>query len=138
MRWQTILALLVAVPVLALFGGIGFLAWQVGQTWDARSTDSLISGLVVSCSTGGIFMAILLSLIVGIPLALRAYERGGIARQSWHEPQYRALPPASPRAWTEYPPMIEDKQQGSWHSSSQDYDLWDDTDESEWDRQSVS
>lgn len=132
MRWQTILAVLVAIPVLALFGGIGFLAWQIGQTWDARSTDSLISGLVVSCSAGGIVIAILLSLIVGIPLALRAYERGGIARQAWQEPQYRALPPSRPPLWAEQPPMIEGKVSGSWNTSGDQYDLWEDEVEYEW------
>ncbi len=121
MKWQTIIALLVAAPVLALLGGAGFLAYQVGQTWDARSTDSLISGLVVSCATDGLVISILLALIVGIPLALRAYERGGQARQAW--PEYRALPPGRP-TWAEQPPMLEDKSAGSWQTTGQGYDLW--------------
>ena len=127
MKWQTIVSLLVAVPVLALFGGVGFLAYQVGQTWDARSTDSLVAGLVATCGGGAVIIGVLLALIVGVPLALRAYERGGQARQAWPEPQYRALPPASSAPhWQQQPPMIADKQAGSWHSSGPgQYDLWD-------------
>ena len=132
MKWQTILAMLIAAPVLAFFGGIGLLAWQVGQTWDVRSSDTLVNGLVMSCSTGGIVIAILLSLIVGIPLALRAYERGGIARQAWPEREYKVLSPPRASTWAEQPPRIEDKQVGSWHRSDKQYDLWDEGSDREW------
>lgn len=125
MKWQSILAILVAAPVLALLGGVGVLAYQIGQTWDTRATDSLITGLAVSCGGGAVVLAILLALIVGVPLALRAYERGGMARQAWPD-QYRALPPAGPPSWAEQAPMLTDKTMGSWQSTGQAYDLWDD------------
>ena len=125
MKWQTIVAMLVAAPVLALFGGAGFLAYQIGENWDARSTDSLIAGLISVCAGGALVIGILLALIVGIPLALRAYERGGSARQAWPDQQYRALPPARP-AWAEQPPLIADKSAGTWETLGPgQYDLWD-------------
>ena len=126
MTWKGFLAAVFAVPALTLFLGVGVLAWNVGQTWDARSTDSLIAGLISVCA-GGVFLAVLLlALIVGVPLALRAYERGAEARQAWQEPRYRVLPPALPQSWVEQPPMIEDKNVGSWQSTGMGYDLWED------------
>ena len=127
MKWQTIVSLLVAAPMLALFGGVGFLAWQVGQSWDTRNTDMLVSAASMSCAGGAVVVAMLLALIVGVPLALRAYQQAGHARQAWPEPQYRALPPASSVPhWQQQPPMIADKQAGSWHTSGPgQYDLWD-------------
>jgi len=124
--WKAILVGLVAAPVLALFMGVGVVAMAIGDTWDARSTDSLITGLVATCGGGAVIIGVLLALIVGVPLALRAYERGGIARQAWPEQQY--LPPSVSRQqpWQQQPPMLTDKQQGQWLSQgSQQYDLWD-------------
>ena len=124
MSWKGFLAAVFAVPSLIALAGFGILAYQIGETWDARSTDSLISGLVAVCASGAMVMVFLLALIVGVPLALRAYERGGQARQTWPEPQYRQLPPARPPAWAEQPPTIEDKSAGSWQTTGQGYDLW--------------
>jgi len=131
---KSVLTILFAVPTLALFGGVGLLAWNIGQTWDARSTDTLIAGLISVCAGGTFLAALLLGLIVGVPLALRAYERGGQARQAWQEPRYRALPPARPPSWAEQPPLIEDKNVGSWQSTGMGYDLWEDEEQSgeEW------
>ena len=130
MKWQTIVALLVAVPVLALFGGIGFLAYEIGQSWDQRSTDSLIAGLVATCGGGAVVIGVLLSLIVGIPFAVRLYERTGQARREWDAPAPRVLPsrPAlPPPAWDAAPPLIEEKAHGAWESrGAAGYDLWDD------------
>lgn len=86
--WKSLIAALVAIPVLALFGGIGFLAYTIGQHWDARSTDSLIVGLVATCGGGAVIIGVLLALIVGVPLALRSYSEAGRARREWPE-----LPP---------------------------------------------
>ena len=86
--WKTMMAALVAIPVLALFGGFGFLAYTIGQHWDARSTDSLITGLVATCGGGAVIIGVLLALIVGVPLALRSYSEAGQARRAWPE-----LPP---------------------------------------------
>lgn len=86
MKWQTIVAGLVALPVLALFGGLGFLAYQVGQTWDARSTDSLIAGLVATCGGGVVVIGILLAFIIGIPFAIRMFGEAGYSQRAWREP----------------------------------------------------
>ena len=83
--WKTLMTGLLAIPVLALFGGIGFLAYTIGQHWDARSTDSLITGLVVTCGGGAVIIGMLLALIVGVPLALRSYSEAGRTRREWNE-----------------------------------------------------
>ena len=88
MNWKTILVGLIAIPVLALFGGIGFLTYTIGQHWDARSTDSLITGLVATCGGGAVVIGVLLALIVGVPLALRSYGEAGRARREWQEAPY--------------------------------------------------
>lgn len=85
MNWKTILVGLIAIPVLALFGGIGFLAYTIGQHWDARSTDSLVVGLVATCGGGAVVIGVLLALIIGVPLALRSYSEAGRARREWQE-----------------------------------------------------
>ena len=130
MTWKGFLAAVFAVPALVAFGGIGILAYQIGQTWDARTTDSLISGMIAVCAGGVIMVAILLALIVGVPLALRTYEQGGRARQAWLDtPPMRVLPPGHQpgRIWHESPPLIEDKAQGTWQSQGPGtYDLWSD------------
>ena len=51
MTWKGFLAAVFAVPALIAFGGFGILAYQIGQTWDARATDSLISGLIAVCAS---------------------------------------------------------------------------------------
>lgn len=109
MSWKTILALLLALPILALFAGVGFLFWQIGQTWDARNTSNLITGLVVACSGGAIVLGILLALIIGVPLALRTYSEAARARREWHErPTLRPLydPPTIAGQWRMLPPVM--------------------------------
>jgi hypothetical protein len=104
MKWQTIVVGLIALPILALFGGIGFLAYQIGQTWDARSTDSLIAGLVATCGGGVVVIGILLALIVGIPFAIRMFGEAGYSQRAWRE-----LPSTPPfPALTERPPRLVD------------------------------
>lgn len=94
MKWQTMVAGIIALPILALFGGIGFLAYQIGQTWDARSTESLIAGLVATCGGGVVVIGILLALIVGIPFAIRMFGEAGYSQRSW-----RDQPTPSPLPW---------------------------------------
>lgn len=115
--WKTLIAGLIAIPVLALFGGLGFLAYTIGQHWDARSTDSLIVGLVATCGGGAVIIGVLLALIVGVPLALRSYSEAGRARREWNElppptafdchaidTQWQRLPPALPGPQEQAPP----------------------------------
>ena len=122
--WKAILASAVLVPVLALFLGVGILADAIGRTWDARATDGLITGLVATCGGGAVVIGVLLALIVGVPLALRAYERGGMASRAWPEQQYLPPPMSRQAQWREQPPMLTDKQQGQWLSQGSQYDLW--------------
>lgn len=128
MKWETFLMALIAVPILALFGGLGVLAWQIGETWDQRNTDALVTAVASICAGGAVIVGALLALIVGVPLALRAYDRGGTMRQP-PQTEWRALPPARP-SWTEQPPMIADKQQGTWQSAGS-YDVWEDAEMAE-------
>lgn len=137
MSWKGLLAGLVALPILALFGGMGMLAYQIGQTWDQRNTDALVTAVASICAGGAVIVGLLLALIVGVPLALRAYENGGRARHAWPAEtpaQWRALPPASSKpAWAEQPPMLTDsQQQGTWQSLGPGaYDMWDEPADSE-------
>lgn len=127
---KTLLAGLVAAPILALFVGIGVLAWRIGDTWDQRNTDALVTATASICAGGAIIVGMLLALIVGVPLALRAYENGGYARRAWPAEtpaQWRQLPGSRPPTWAEQPPMLTDKQGGQWQSAGVGkYDLWDD------------
>ena len=148
MNWKSIVALMVAAPILALFGGAGLLAWQVGATWTEATTASLITGMVTVCGGGAVVVALILSLIVGIPMATRYFAEQGVARKAWgdgHAPQpqppmyvyptehgarYPALPALRQQpGWREaQPPAVQvDAPGGSWSvADGAAYDLWDD------------
>lgn len=111
MKWQIIVVGLVALPVLALFGGFGFLAYQIGQTWDARSTDSLIAGLVATCGGGVVVIGILLALIVGIPFAIRMFGEAGYSQRAW-----RDLPPATPLPALPFPDRTQRPIDTTWQA----------------------
>jgi len=120
---KEILYTIAAIPALALLGGIGVLAWRIGETWNSATTQSMVTALTVICGGGALLFAILLALIVGIPLAIRAYGESGMSRRkwryddmgdSWGKPKPSALPrlddwPPMPPAKRQ-PPMIE----GQW------------------------
>ena len=128
MNWKTIATIVILTPIVALMGGLGILFYQIGQHWDARSTDSLIAGLVATCGGGAVVIGVLLAVIVGIPFAIRMFEQSGNARHVWHEPtpSWPALPPTSRSpGWAERPPLLIDKQQGSWQTLGNQYDTWD-------------
>ena len=82
---KEILYKIAAIPALALIGGVGILAWRIGATWTSATTQSLVTALTVICGGGALLFAILLALIVGIPLAIRAYGEGGASRRQWGE-----------------------------------------------------
>lgn len=129
MSWKLLVASVVLAPFVALLGGVGFLFYQIGQTWDARSTDSLIAGLVATCGGGTVIIGVLLAVIIGIPFAIRMFgEAGYSARRGWGEfqPPYSVLPYSIGRKseWLDQPPLLEDKQRGSWRTLGQNYDLW--------------
>lgn len=134
MNWKFFATVVVFTPILALFGGIGALAWNISQSWDARNTDTLISGLVASCGMGGIVMAGLLAAIIGIPFAMRLMDRWRESEGYVQGPAWRQLPHQQNRLpdWMEQPPMIEAKRQGAWQSQGPgQYDLWDDEEQAD-------
>jgi hypothetical protein len=112
---KKVLLLMAAVPVLALFGGTGILAYRIGETWDAETTQGLVTGLTVICGGGALVVCVLLALLVGVPLAIRAYGEGGIHRRAWGlgrgAPYGDDVPPVVRRspvihgAWRELPPV---------------------------------
>jgi hypothetical protein len=145
MNWKIIVTVIAASPFVALLGGVGVLAYNVSQTWDARNTDALISGLVASCGIGGIVMAGLLTAIVGIPMAMRLMDKwresDTLFLRGWGASTRRSmlnapLTPCLPEYREPRPPMLAAKPtQGSWQSSGvQTYTLWEDVDpaEREW------
>lgn len=131
MNWKTIFAVIAAVPFVVVFLAAGVAAYNVSQTWDARNTDALISGLVASCGMGGIVIAGLLAGIIGIPFAMRLMDRwretDAVYGRHWTTSGMLGPTANRPAGYFEpRPPMIEAKsEQGSWTSSGIDtYDLW--------------
>ena len=128
--WKTILAALVAVPIAAVMIASAFVGQAIAENWDKATTASLVAGLVATCGGGFVVIALLVSLIVGVPLATRFFFEAGVARRAFDAapPTYvdgRALP-AGRRPWQEEtPPQLTDRQSGSWQSSGPgSYRLW--------------
>ena len=128
--WKTILAALVAVPIAAVMIASAFVGQAIAENWDKATTASLVAGLVATCGGGFVVIALLVSLIVGVPLATRFFFEAGVARRVFDAapPTYvdgRALP-AGRRPWQEEtPPQLTDRQSGSWQSSGPgSYRLW--------------
>jgi hypothetical protein len=131
-NWKTIVAIVILAPFVALLGGVGILCYQIGQHWDARSTDSLIAGLVATCGGGVLVICVLLAIIIGVPLAVRILREAGHADKAWRQlppcpPSYPTLTVShpSPSNWAQKPPRLEAKQ-GSWHRLDNAYDTWED------------
>ena len=127
-NWKTMVAVVVLAPLVALLGGIGVLFYQIGQHWDARSTDSLIAGLVATCGGGAVVIGVLLAIIIGVPFAIRMLREAGQADQLWQARSLSApLPPLRSHQppWAQEPPRLEDKQ-GSWQRLDKAYDIWED------------
>lgn len=110
---KKVLALIAAVPVLVLFAGTGILAYRIGETWDAETTQGLVTGLTVICGGGALVVCILLALLVGVPLAIRAYGEGGNSRRAWghtERPDLLGWDDTLPRLPTRRPPATIDGQ----------------------------
>lgn len=129
LHWKTLVTIVVLAPFVALLGGVGFLFYQIGQRWDARSTDSLIAGLVATCGGGTMVIGVLLAIIIGVPFAIRMLREAGQSERVWRhlppEPRYPPLPvPREHRpSWAQEPPLLEAKQ-GSWQRIDNPYDPW--------------
>jgi len=128
MTWKGFAAAVLLAPVLALFAGVGALSWQIGQAWDVRATESLISAGAMVC----LGSVALIGLSVAVPFAVLFAVRGFQGRQDQREidlprTQYRALPGGHVMpGWAQQPPQLEDKSQGDWQSMGPGaYDLWD-------------
>jgi hypothetical protein len=127
--WKAIVAAVALTPVAALFIGAAVLAQAIGENWDKATTASLVTGLVAVCGGGFVVIALILSLVVGIPLATRFFFEAGVARRAFDAPSpvvdvYGR--PALPRPWREeQPPQLPDRQSGSWQSTGPgSYRLW--------------
>lgn len=114
--WKMFAVVVASTPFLIVFIGVGVLAMNISSTWDSRNTDALISGLVASCSMGGVIVGGLLALLIGIPMAIRIMRE---ANPPYGPPYVQARPTRSlPPVWMQEPPQIEIKanDQGTWES----------------------
>lgn len=127
MKPSTVITALIAVPVLALFVGVGVLAMRIGDHWTEATTASLVTGLTTVCGGGFVVISLIVAIVVGIPFAIRMFGESGRANSTW-----ATLPPP-PRyasglpAWQEArPPMLEAKPDGGqWLTQGPgSYDLW--------------
>lgn len=129
--WKTILVGVAVAPIAALFVAAAFVGTAIADNWDRATTASLVTGLVAVCGGGFVVIALILALIVGIPMATRFFFEAGVARRAFDTPSpyvdSRALP-AGRRPWQEEtPPLLTDRQSGSWQSSGPgSYRLWED------------
>ncbi len=98
MTWREILALPVAIVALAFLVGVGALAWNVGETWQPRNTDILITGLVTACGGGMVIMGVLLGVVIGVPFMVRMLRETSAMSINYGPPaptidgQWRQLP----------------------------------------------
>lgn len=108
---KKIFAVVIVTPILALFTGIGVLAFNIADTWDTRNTDVLISGLVTACGIGGVVVA----LVLGAFVALAFYARW--QRDKEWSPPSRVLPKNQVPNWDAPPPLQLEDKKGYLHST---------------------
>ena len=129
--WKAILVGVAVAPIAALFVAAAFVGMAIADSWNEATTTSLVTGLVAVCGGGFVVISLILALIVGIPMATRFFFEAGVARRAFDAPSpyvdSRALP-AGRRPWQEEtPPLLTDRQSGSWQSSGPgSYRLWED------------
>lgn len=114
MTWKELLALPFVVVALAFLVAVGALAWKVGDTWEPRNTDILITGLVTACAGGMVVIGVVVGLVVGLPFMVRMLrETSGSYAPMERWPQtidgrFRQLPhdalPLLPMQENAYPP----------------------------------
>ena len=106
---KRIFAIVVAAPILALFVGIGTLAFSIAGTWDERNTDVLISNITMVCGLAGLILALLLAAFVGLVFYSRWQRDHGWSDQgSLGGARVRRLPQPQEQApaWMEQPPLL--------------------------------
>ena len=129
--WKVIIAVVVSIVIAAFLVSSAFVGMAIADNWDKATTASLVAGLTATCGGGFVVIALLLSLIVGIPLASRYFFEAGVARRAFDSSgpvvtYPRQLQPPAGRQWQEEtPPQLTDRQSGSWQSSGPGaYHLW--------------
>ena len=129
--WKGLLAVVVSIPIAAFLVASAFVGKAIADNWDKATTASLVAGLVATCGGGFVVIALLVSLIVGVPLATRFFFEAGVARRAFDSSgpvvtYPRQLPPPAGARWQEEtPPQLPDRQSGSWQSSGPgSYRLW--------------
>ncbi len=119
---KKIFAIVVSAPILALFVGIGVLAFRVADKWDERNTDVLISNLTMACGLGGLVIALGLTAFVGLVFYARWQND-----RNWNAPpaawsagssRQKQLPPIRQPPWFDPPPVVDVQQpKGYLHSA---------------------
>lgn len=128
--WKAIVAGVAVAPVAALFVAAAFVGMAIADNWDKATTASLVTGLVAVCGGGFVVIALIVSLVVGLPFATRLFFEAGVARRAFDASSpvvdVYSRPAALPRPWQEErPPQLTDRQSGSWQSSGPgSYRLW--------------
>lgn len=114
---------LLAIPVLAIFLGVGILFARIALDWTPGNTQTVIGGGLAICGAGLAVFALVFGILAGIAV----YKRLLLDRDS--------RPPAPGQQMERYqlqpyrepaPPMISAPgQQGSWLSNGPaSYDIW--------------
>jgi hypothetical protein len=110
-----IMTWILAAPLLALFLGAGVFAFSISESWTNANTQAAITGISAVCGTGIVVLGLIVGLIVGVPIAIRAYGEGGRVSRNWETPApppvnvpWQALPPA------QSPPALPGPQANPW------------------------
>lgn len=124
-RGSSIWAKIMAIPIMALFLGVGILAWRIAEDWSPRQTDTLIGGGLAICGAGLAIFAIVMGSLAGMALYRKIRERPEQPPGDWRRPAIGYREPA--------PPMIEASKQGSWASNGlASYDVWEEEPQEAW------
>ena len=110
---KRVFAVVVSAPILALFVGVGTLAFSIAGTWDERNTDVLISNITMVCGMSGLVLALLFAPFVGLVFYSRwQRDHGWNDPSSWGGTHVRRLPQSTQQipAWMEQPPLLTAEQ----------------------------
>lgn len=99
---KKIFAVVIVTPLLALFIGVGMLAFRVSDKWDERNTDVLISNITMICGVGGLVISLLLGSFIA--LVIYAYWR---QNQQMMPPMWGGKPPRRSRLPDDIPPWMD-------------------------------
>lgn len=111
---KKIFSLVVAAPILALFVGIGLLAIRIGDHWDERNTDVLISNVTMICGIGGLAISLAFAAFVGLVFYARwQRDKHWDEPPGWRQSPSRRLPSlgAQQQPWMDIPPQLPDMQE---------------------------